>query len=196
MLRTPTNQKLLLLIVVVALSLGGGTALGQGPTLHQATLFSRIGHKDTDYGKSAYNFYAMARSDQWPNLIKNRAHLIYGNGSYNNDSDWFSVSAGGPELTRIKDLGEKQWADFVSTPFVPVTPHSTEGIPGLKRGQSYEEVSEGRITKVVAGHMYVIHIKGPKEDFYVMLRVEELVPSDRCTISWRVVPPPDEAWSQ
>ncbi len=190
------KQSRLLLMVVVTFSLCGGTALGQGPTLHQATLFSRNGHKERDYAKSAYSFYAMARSDQWPKLIKGRAHLMYGSVSLNNDSDWFSVSGGGPELTRIKDLGEKQWADFTSTPFVPVTPHSTEGIPGPKRGQSYEDVSEGRITKVVAGHMYVIHVKGPQEDFYVMLRVDELVPSDRCTISWRVVPPPDEAWSK
>lgn len=136
---------------------------------------------------------------RWPeaiSVIKNQFHLIYGSVSLNHDSDWFSVSTGGPGLSRIKDLGEKQWSDLVSTPFVPVNPHTSEGIRSPVPGQSFEESSEGRVSKVVAGHVYVIHIKGPKEDFYVILRVDELVPSDRCTISCRVVPPPGQAWSE
>jgi len=138
----------------------------------------------------------MARSDEWLNPVKHRAPLYYGSYSINHDSDWFSVSRGGPDLTRIKDLGERQWSDLVATPFVPVTPHSSEGVRAPARGQTYEESSEGRVTKIVLGHIYVIHFKDEHEDFYVVLRVDGLVASDRCTISWREVPPPDEAWSE
>jgi hypothetical protein len=181
---------MLLAFVLCAISV----VRSQAPKLHEVTLFSRASHHEGTWGKSAYNFYAMARSDNWPGIIKNRAHLIYGTYSFNQDSDWFSVSGGGPELTRIKDLGAKQWKDVSATPFVPVTPHTTSGIRSPRPNELYEETSEGRVTRVVLGHLYVIHIKGDKEDFYVMLRVDELTPSDQCTISWRAVPPPGEAW--
>jgi hypothetical protein len=55
--------------------------------VHQATLFSHLGHKEAGSDKSAYNFYAMARNDQWPGVIKNQFHLIYGSVSLNHDSD-------------------------------------------------------------------------------------------------------------
>lgn len=162
----------------------------QNNNLHEATLFSRLGHHEDGYGRSAYNFYARARSDNWPRSVKNRAHLLYGSISMNHDSDWFSVSMGGPNRTRIEDLGAKQWTEVSDTPYVTVAPRSSEGIRAPRPDESYEKSSEGRVTRVVLGHLYVIHIKYDNEDYYVMLRVDELVPSDRCTISWRVVPPP------
>jgi len=185
-IRIPQRQFVLALMLLCAAT----GVRAQNNSLHEATLFSRLGHGERDYGKSAYNFYARARSDNWPNVIKNRAHLLYGSLSMNGDSDWFSVSAGGFNLTRINDLGAKQWAEVVDTPYVSVAPHANAGIRVPRPGESYEESSEGRITKVVLGHLYVIHIKYDNEDYYVLLRVDELVPSDRCTISWRVVPPP------
>ena len=169
-------------------------AHAQPPALHKVTLFSRQGHDKADYAKSAYNFYAMARADNYPKTIGNRSNLFYGSFAVKGDSDWFSVSGGGAELTRIKDLGLKQWREMVATPFIAVPPHATQGIRVPKAGESYEQASEERVTKVALGHMYVIHIKGDKEDYYVMLRVDELVPSDNCTISWRVVPPPNQPW--
>ena len=182
--------------VVLSIFLLSVTALarGQAPALHDVTLFSRAGHHEADLGKSAYSFYALARSDNFPSPMRHKANLYYGSYAFSDGSDWFSVSAGGPELTRIKDLGAKTWSDMVSTPFVPVTPHSTEGIRAANRGESFEESSEGRVTKVALGHVYVIHVKGDEEDYYVMLRVDDLAPSDRCTISWRVVPPPEQSW--
>jgi len=159
--------------------------------LHEVTLFSRIGRKDQDYGRSAYNFYAFARSDKWPKITRNRAHLLYGSISINGDTDWFAVSMGGEDPSRIKDLGQMQWSEVVATPFLATLPHSTTGVRTPRRGESYEESSEGRVTKVVAEHMYVIHIKNDEEDFYVMLRVDALEPSDNCTISWKVVPSPE-----
>lgn len=181
------SQKHFALVMMLLCMAAGGAAQNNG--LHEATLFSRLGHHEDGYGRSAYNFYAKARSDSWPSSVKNRAHLLYGSISMNHDSDWFSVSAGGPNLTRIEDLGAKQWTEL-ETPYVSVAPRANEGIRVPRPGESFEESSEGRVTKVVLGHLYVIHIKYDNEDYYVMLRVDELVPSDRCTISWRVVPPP------
>jgi hypothetical protein len=40
--------------------------------------------------------------------------------------------------------------------------------------------------------MYVVHIKNKKADLYVMFRVDELVPSDKCEISWKLVPSPEK----
>src|SRR5262245_19028121 len=123
-MKAPTNvisQRLVIVAAVLALLSLGAAGSGQQSTLAQAILLSRLGHQYQDYGKSAYNFYARARSDNWPGIIKNRCHLIYGNINFrkswsthddrdpqeafvSSDSDWFSVSAGGRELSRIKDL--------------------------------------------------------------------------------------------
>ena len=49
-------------------------ASGQKPAVHQATLPILVTRNYSD--KSAYNFYAMARSDRWLALIKNQFHLV------------------------------------------------------------------------------------------------------------------------
>jgi len=46
------------------------------------------------------------------------------------------------------------------------------------------------MTRVVTGHVYVVHSKDRDTDFYTLFRVEKLVPSDQVTISWKVVPAP------
>src|SRR5580765_7534387 len=95
-------------------------APAQNNKLHEATLLSRLGHHEAGLGQSAYNFNLMARSDNWPAIVRSSAVLYYGSMGWNGDSDWFSVSSGGPGLSRIKDLGAKQWTEVVATPFVPV----------------------------------------------------------------------------
>ena len=171
-------------------------ASAQNATLHEATLFSRVTLPDKEYGKSFYSFSAMARGDELPEITRHRAELLYGYINFNKkDSDWFAVSMGGQGATRIKDLGAKQWSEVVTTPLISDVPYSTEGVRAPGRKETYEESSEGRVSKVVVGHLYAIHIKDDKEDFYVMFRVDELVPSDNCKISWRVVPRPAESWA-
>ena len=46
--------------------------------------------------------------------------------------------------------------------------------------------------KAVIGHMYVIHVVDPASDFYALFRVEALERGDKCTISWRLIPSPQE----
>lgn len=46
------------------------------------------------------------------------------------------------------------------------------------------------LARVVMGHLYVVHIVKAQSDFYVLLRVDGLIPGDNCTISWRRIPSP------
>jgi hypothetical protein len=162
---------------------------------HQkTTLFSRLGHKETGYGKSAFNFKHGLRSDdeEWLPVTHNHADLLYGSLCTNGDSDWFCVSMGGENPSKIKDLGALEWADIEAVPVLLATPPTTTGIRGPRDGESWEESSEQRVTKVVAGHMYVAHIKNEDTDLYAMFKVEELSPSDSCFITWKAVPSPEK----
>lgn len=167
----------------------------QGPPTEpqQVTLFSRITYKEQDYGKSAFNFQHGLRSDNehWLQVTRNYAHLLYGSISINSDTDWFSVSTGSADLSRIKDLGGFQWAEVYSTPFLPAIPRQSLDIRLPGRQESFEASSDGQVTKAVVGHMYLVRIKNREADLYAMFRVETLKPSDECTISWKVMPSPE-----
>lgn len=156
-------------------------------------LFSRITYKDEGYGRSAFNFRHGVRSDVegWESLTHNYAHILYGSISLLGDTDWFSVSMGGEDPSRIKDLGELEWANVHHTPFLPANPPLSDGIrlPGIE--ESFESSSDGRVTQALVGHMYVVHIKNRESDLYAMFRVDALERNDHCTISWKVVPSPE-----
>ncbi|HKP72293.1 MAG TPA: hypothetical protein VJT82_05105 [Pyrinomonadaceae bacterium] len=161
----------------------------------KVTLFSRITYKESDYGKSAFNFRHGLRSDdeRWMQVARNSAQLMYGSIFFDTaGSDWFSVSMGGDDPSRIKDLGELQWSEVYYTPVLFANPRQSEGVKFPAPQESFEESSDERVTKVVAGHMYLVHIKNREADVYAMFRVETLVPSDRCTISWKVMPSPEK----
>ena len=167
---------------------------GQQTEPQRVTLFSRITYKETDYGKSAFNFRYGLRSDHenWETMARNSAHLMYGSISFDPGTDWFSVSMGGDDPSRIKDLGELQWSEVYDIPMLLASPRQSTGIrfPGPR--ESFETSSDERVTKVVAGHMYLVRIKNREADLYAMFRVEALEPSDHCTISWKVVPSPEK----
>ncbi len=160
----------------------------------KAILFSRLGHKETGLGKSAFSFKHGLRSDddQWLSVTHNDADLLYGSLCTNGDSDWFCVSMGGENPSKIKDMGALEWSDIEAVPVLLAVPPTTNGVRGPRNGESWEESSEQRVTKVVAGHMYIAHIKNEDTDLYAMLKVEELSPSDSCTISWKVIPSPEK----
>jgi hypothetical protein len=171
---------------------GGGR--NPPPEPQRVTLFSRITYKNQDYGRSAFNFQHGLRSDHenWMPVARNNAHLMYGSISFDPATDWFSISGGGDDPSRIKDLGGLQWSEVYFTPILYANPRQSTGIrfPGLH--ESFEESSDGQVTKVVAGHMYLVRIKNRDADLYAMFRVEALEPNDHCTLSWRVVPSPEQ----
>lgn len=155
-------------------------------------LLARASQKERDYGQSAFSFRYGVRSDDdgWRRITGNRFDLLYGSITINHDSDWFEVSAGDP--SRIKDLGPLEWADAQETPILEVFPRASSAVRMPGHGESFEESSEGRVTKAVEGHMYVVHIKNDKTDHYAMFRVEAIEPSKSCTISWKLVPSPEK----
>lgn len=164
------------------------------PEPQQVTLYSRITYKEHDYGKSAFNFEHGLRSDDesWARVAHGYAQLMYGSISFSADTDWFSVSMGGDDPTRIKDLGELQWSGVYSTPILYANPRQSTGITFPRPSESFEASSDERVTKVVAGHMYLVHVKNREADLYVMFRVDALEPNDHCTLSWKVVPSPEK----
>jgi len=161
--------------------------------LQEITLCSRLKHKEVDYGNSAFNFKYAMRSDnaEWLRTTYNDEDIFYGNLSINGDSDWFSVSAGGDNPNRIRDLGALPWSEIQAIPMLPAIPRLETGIRGPVRGESWEKSSDERVTKAVKGHIYLAHIKDDESDRYVIFRVEALTPSDNCTISWKIVPSPE-----
>jgi hypothetical protein len=94
------------------------------------------------------------------------------------------------DRSRIKDLGELNWADLVDVPALPAAAEPQKGISLSFKTRNFEESSNGQVTRVAAGHMYVVHTRDTDSDFYTLLRVDKLVPGDEVTISWKNVPAP------
>ena len=158
------------------------------------TLFSRAKYKDKvdGYGRSTFSFRYGVRSDVGREITRNNYELQYGNINWNGDSDWFTVTMVTDDCSRIKDLGELKWSDIVEVPLLPASLEPPRGIRGPSKTETYEESSNGQVSKVVAGHIYVVHSKDSDSNFYTLFRVENLVPSDEVTISWKRVPSPEK----
>jgi hypothetical protein len=160
----------------------------------QITLFSRIKHQDEfeGYGKAAFSFRHGVRSDVGFEVTNNDYELLYGTYSFNGDTDWFTVTMVTDDCSRIKDLGAMNWSDVSYVPVVLASAEPHQGVQMPAIGQPIEESSDGQVTRAALGHLYVVHTKEGKRDLYAMFRVDELIPSDRCTISWKVVPSPEK----
>jgi hypothetical protein len=140
-------------------------------------------------GKSGFSFRYGVRGEVAPE-ITGGSELLYGNIIWNGDSDWFTVRLTADDRSRIKDLGEMKWPEILEVPLLPASAKPHGGAKAPSRTETYEQSSGGQITKVVAGHMYVVHAKNSRADFYALFRVEKLVPGDQVTISWKLVPSP------
>ncbi|MBP6214369.1 MAG: hypothetical protein KA447_15120 [Pyrinomonadaceae bacterium] len=158
------------------------------------TLYSRIKYIDEykGYGKSAFSFKNDVRSDVGQKITGNNYELQYGSINLDHDSDWFKVSMGTDDCSRIKDLGELNWSGIFDVPYLPASPEPRHGVRMPSKTETFEESSGGQVTKVVVGHIYVVHSKDSDSDFYTLFRVDKLVPSDEVTISWKVVPSPEK----
>ena len=192
------------LLIILALGIASHSARAQSLSNENwrevepqtVTLFSRARYKDelVDYGKSAFSFRYGVRSDVGRDITRNDYELEYGNISWNGDSDWFIVTMVTDDCSRIKDLGALEWSYVFDVPFVPASLEPQNGIRMPSKKETFEESSNGQVTRVVLGHIYAVHSKDSDSDFYTLFRVEKLVPSDRVTISWKVVPSPEPSW--
>lgn len=156
------------------------------------TLFSRTTYKEPDlsYGKSAFSFKHQVRSDVGREVTRNHYELLYGGINIAGDSDWFSVAMVRGDRSEIKDLGPLEWNEIVNVPPLHLRAGVDEGVRFPGKTETFEESSKGRVTRVAAGHVYLIRTLDSKSDFHVLFRVEELLPSDQVTLSYRVVAPP------
>jgi len=155
-----------------------------------ATLFSRAKYKDKfeGYGKSTFSFkYGVRSDDLGREVTHSHYELQYGQINWNGDSDWFTVTRATDDRSRIKDLGVLGWSDIVE---IPLLPASTE-LEGINMPSKGHEGSSN-VARVVVGHLYVVHSKDSHSDFYTLFRVDNLVPGDEVTISWKVVPSPEK----
>ena len=154
------------------------------------TLLSRAKYKNTfaGNGKSSFSFRYGVRGEVAPEIT--RSELQYGNINWNGNSDWFTVSLTTDDRSRIKDLGELNWSEILNVPFLAASVGPHKGARAPSRTETYEKSSDGQVTRVVTGHMYVVHAKDSHTDLYALFRVEKLVPSDQVTVSWKLVPSP------
>ncbi len=156
-----------------------------------ATLFSQITHHD--YDRASFSFELGMLGDE--KVPERRAYydLRYGGMSADGFDHWFDVGRGPGTRSQLKDLGELNWPDVYHVPilFANAVPH--DGATGYRfeKGEVVEITPANTNVKAVAGHMYVLHVKYKKSDFYVLFRVESLEPKGECTISWKRVPSPD-----
>jgi hypothetical protein len=180
------------LMLVLAFS---SSALAQSPTDNDwrtikpktVTLFSRAKYKDASdgYDKSTFSFRYGVRIDVG-GVARNNQELQYGQINWNGDSDWFTVTLANDDRSRIKDLGVLKWSDIGEVPLLPAS-SELEGFNMPSEGHQ----GSSNLARVVIGHLYVVHSKDSDSDFYALFRVENLVPSDQVTISWKLVPSPE-----
>jgi hypothetical protein len=156
------------------------------------TLYSRANNenKNDGYGKSAFSFRYGLRSDAGSGMTRNNYEIEYGGMNINGDSNWFRVTLVTDDCSRIRDLGEMRWADIFEVPDLPASLEPQNGIALSFKSKNFEESSNGQVSKVALGHMYVLHTKDSFTDFYTLFRVDKIIPNNDVTVSWKNVPSP------
>jgi hypothetical protein len=156
------------------------------------TLYSRIKHQI--YEQSVFNFQFGVNGDSGRKITHNRWNIHYGSLSINRDSDFFKVPSGQTDCSRIIDLGEKSWNEIDEKVILDENQFSEKLIPCSSMTLSPPPSSGKTVTdvnihvaKARQGHMYLVHNLGREVNIYTLFRVDELVPGDTCTISWKVI---------
>lgn len=161
-----------------------------GPDRKTVTLYSPLNFKN-DLSRASFGFECGCRgarigSESGPDLFHGSMPRFDG-------SDWFSVS--GPDSrTVIRDLGFLSWSNSFDVPVLDPLPETEKA----KRRNVAVDVSEGTenegtqmngtLAKVIVGHVYAIHVRNPRSDFYALIRVENIERGDNCTITWFLIP--------
>jgi hypothetical protein len=189
--------------VFMSLVLSFSTIVSVGQVLDQdsntnlqtISLMARKTDNYDNYTKAAFNFRLGINGDDAVRNPRNEWDLLYGNISLNGDKDWFTVAFGRGDRSRIKELGELTWTDHIEIPVLPAC--SEEGdcttviFPSRLSKKSITDVNPN-VVRAATGQMYLVHKKNRDADFYALFRVEALEPSETCTISWKLIPPPKE----
>jgi hypothetical protein len=121
----------------------------------------------------AYATYSFKCGGNGPEIRRNchsKWDLLFGNSP---TPDAFDVTTAGDDRSRIRDLGKYDWDDKVWLPKLV----------------AYEEPEVEPSVKAVPGHMYLVHTRDTIDNYYVLFRVERLVPNESVEISWEVQDP-------
>ncbi len=160
------------------------------------TLLSQ--HKHRDFTKANFNFKLGVRGDSKSPRTWNNYDLRYGGNSLGGDSDYFDVSISKGSYTQIIDMGALNWTGIYDVPLLYARSESPNGlwIHDCSKcvNNSLDNVKvmpENALVKVVTGHMYLVRVQDINRDLYAMFRVESLKFEDEVTISWKVVPSPE-----
>lgn len=148
--------------------------------------------------KSWFNFQFGVRGNEHRRISNNNWDLGYGFLAISNE-DWFTVSLqGNDSQSVIKDLGKLDWSGSFEIPKLAPLPVVEKGKSRQviidSSGQNHKAWAEsnGISAKAVVGHMYLVRIKRTGVDFYVLFRLESLEQQDNCTISWKLIPAPEQ----
>ena len=177
------------LSVFLVIALCSVSALGS-PMEQRVTLYSpiRYGH---DWSRAYFNFEQGVRGNADKQLTGDVWDVLYGNFKINNNADWFSLARRN-HRSRIRDLGALNWQDISQIPILPARPEPLRTITVDASANATTNSPDGNFVRAIVGHVYLAHIKDDNSDFYAMFRVEEMVPGDNVTISWRLVPSPEQ----
>jgi hypothetical protein len=182
-------QKLSLVLIIIAAF--ASSVFPEEVPLNQVTLYPPRVSGRYDEGPACFNFKVGALKKD----ANGRWDLGYGFANIGGD-EWFILFSSTQTRTVIKDLGELKWSDSFAIPVLEPLPKLRETEPrhitvdaSAGTGKKWEKTTN-IMAKVVVGHIYVLHIKDPRSDFYVAFRVEDFKPGEYCTITWKRAPTP------
>ena len=189
----------------------GGPSKAQDVTAqHTVTLYSLLQYHDQSRASVYLETAAYAGRYKW-------GDVGYGLGRFGAEFDWLQISAADIDRSVIKDLGRYDWSDKFTVPWLePLAKlkpgeHREVSVETSGKASRVIDISEmssesprkpkregqvrtsSNIIKAVLGHMYVLHVVDDQRDFYALFRIESLQRGDNCTISWKLIPPPQAA---
>lgn len=158
----------------------------------RVTLLSQLKHQD--FEKAIVNLKLGVRGDSLPQQMKYVYDLRYGGHGSTDNYDMFDIPIGRGSRSKIIDAGELDWTEIDAVPVLNAShaPHSQMRAEYFLNGKVIHSTPESTLAKVIPGHIYLLRTKDKERDLYVALRVEELKPGDEVTISWKLVPLPED----
>ena len=141
--------------------------------LKTVTLLNRVKTAEKDnFADTAISFEKGVHGESGKAITKNDWDMYYVSFPENNSlGNYFNVTTGKDDLSRIKDLGKFEWTDKFEIPDLP----------------AYEIHTREALAAVNVGHIYLVHTKDTDSDLYALFRVEELKTGEAVTISWKVI---------
>lgn len=170
------NVVLSLATIAIIAGVNGPAAFGQSEANEPktATLLARRTVEGRDnYVDAAFSFQHGVNGEEGRKITRNDWDLLFGNSA---EDDTFDVTMVTDDCSRIKDLGEMNWG----------APYRVRSLA------AYLKPTREPSVKAVVGHMYLVHTADQDTDLYTLFRVEALEHGKSVTISWKIIPSPDE----